>query len=99
MLRDVNARLEQGATALLGPSGSGKSSLLRLLNRLADPDEGSVAFRGDDVRGLDVLELRRRAALVPQLPAPLPGTVAANLRYGPSLAGREVDVERMLDQA
>ena len=99
VLRDVDARLEEGATALLGPSGSGKSSLLRLLNRLADPDEGSVAFRGEDVRALDVLELRRRASLVPQLPAPLPGTVAANLRYGPSLCGREVDVERALGQA
>ncbi len=99
MLRGVDLRLDEGATALLGPSGSGKSSLLRLLNRLADPDEGSVAFRGQDVRGIDVLELRRRASLVPQLPAPLPGTVADNVRYGPGLCGREVAVEPMLRQS
>ncbi|HEV2075802.1 MAG TPA: ATP-binding cassette domain-containing protein, partial [Thermoleophilaceae bacterium] len=54
--------------ALQGPSGSGKSTLLRLLNRLADPDRGTVRFLGRDVRDLDVLELRRRVALVPQAP-------------------------------
>ncbi|MFL5896224.1 MAG: ATP-binding cassette domain-containing protein, partial [Thermoleophilaceae bacterium] len=99
MLHDLSAEIEPGATALLGPSGSGKSTLLRLLNRLADPDEGVVRMDGDDVRGLDVLELRRRAVLVPQLPAPLPGTVAANVAFGPSLVGREVDATRMLELA
>ena len=83
-----------GSTALLGPSGSGKSTLLRLLNRLADPDSGSVRFHGSDVRELDVLELRRRVGLVPQLPAPVPGSVAENVRFGPRLHGRDVDPER-----
>jgi putative ABC transport system ATP-binding protein len=96
VLRGVDLQLEEGATAILGPSGSGKSTLLRLLNRLADPDEGTVRFRGKDVRSLDPLELRRRACLVPQLPALLPGTVADNVRYGPSLCDRETDVERQL---
>ena len=73
VLDDVSVRIPDGATALLGPSGSGKSSLLRLLNRLSDPDLGTIHFKGDDVRTLDVLDLRRRAVLVPQLPAPLPG--------------------------
>jgi putative ABC transport system ATP-binding protein len=76
---------------LVGRNGSGKSTLLRLLDRLVDPDAGTVRFRGEDVRSLDPLDLRRRAVLVPQLPAPLPGTVAANVRYGPGLLGREVD--------
>ena len=52
MLRDLTLALELGTTAILGPSGSGKSTLLRLLNRLADPDEGTVRFHGDDVRSL-----------------------------------------------
>jgi putative ABC transport system ATP-binding protein len=99
VLRDVDLAIEPGATALLGPSGAGKSTLLRLLNRLADPDEGTVRFRGEEVSSLDVLELRRRACLVPQLPAPLPGSVEQNVRYGAELAGREPPVERALELA
>ena len=56
VLRDVSLQIGSGSTALLGPSGSGKSSLLRLLNRLADPDSGTVRFHGD--------ELCRRAEIV-----------------------------------
>lgn len=99
MLRGLSLSIEPGATAVLGPSGSGKSTLLRLLNRLADPDEGAVRFHGEDVRGLDPLELRRRAVLVPQLPAPLPGSVADNIRYGPALRGNSVDPLRPLGLA
>jgi putative ABC transport system ATP-binding protein len=99
VLHDVSMRIEPGATALLGPSGSGKSTILRLLNRLADPDEGVVRMDGEDVRSEDVLELRRRAVLVPQMPAPLPGSVADNVRYGPSLVGRSVEVEPLLGRA
>jgi putative ABC transport system ATP-binding protein len=46
------------------------------------------------VRELDPLELRRRVGLVPQLPAPVPGSVADNVSFGPRLHGREVDPER-----
>jgi putative ABC transport system ATP-binding protein len=99
VLRGLDLLIEPGATAVLGPSGSGKSTLLRLPKRLADPDEGTVRFRGDDVRFLDPLELRRRAVLVPQLPAPVPGTVADNVRYGPGLLGREVEPRRHLELA
>jgi putative ABC transport system ATP-binding protein len=80
----------------VGPSGSGKSTLLRLLNRLADPVEGTVRFHGTDVRELDPLDLRRRVGLVPQLPAPVPGTVADNVCFGPRLHGEDVDPERPL---
>ena len=93
------SQFDPGATAVLGPSGAGKSTLLRLLNRLADADSGTVRFRGADVRSLDPLDLRRRAALVPQLPAPLPGSVARNVGYGPGLCGRGADVERCLELA
>ena len=99
MLHELDLAIEPGATAVLGPSGSGKSTVLRLLDRLADPDEGSVRFRGQDVRELDPLELRRRAVLVPQLPAPVPGTVADNVRYGPGLLGREVEPAHHLELA
>jgi putative ABC transport system ATP-binding protein len=50
-----------------------------------------VRFRGTDVRELDPLALRRRVGLVPQLPSPVPGTVADNVKLGPRLEGRDVD--------
>ncbi len=99
MLEGLDLEIGAGATAILGPSGAGKSTLLRLLNRLADPDSGCVLLHGEDVRSLDPLELRRRACLVPQLPALLSGSVADNVRYGPGLCGREADAERYLELA
>ena len=99
VLTDLHLEIGEGATAVVGASGAGKSTLLRLLNRLADPDRGEVSYGGEDVRGLDPLELRRRACLVAQLPAPLPGTVAENVRYGPGLRGNQADVPRSLELA
>jgi putative ABC transport system ATP-binding protein len=99
VLRDLSARLPQGATCIAGPSGSGKSTILRLLNRLADPESGTVRYRGKDVREHDVLELRREVSLMPQLPALLAGSVEDNLRFAAALCGREPEVGRLLDLA
>ena len=96
VLRGLTGSLPEGASCVAGPSGCGKSSLLRLLNRLADPDRGVVVYRLD-VRERDVLELRREVCLVPQLPSLLDGSVADNVRYAARLAGRDADVERLLD--
>jgi putative ABC transport system ATP-binding protein len=96
VLRSLAARIPGGATCIAGASGSGKSTILRLLNRLADPDTGIVRYRGGDVRERDALVLRREVALVPQLPALLAGTVAENVRFAAELAGREPDVPRLL---
>ena len=77
-----------GLTAMVGPSGAGKTTLARLLNRLDDPDEGAVLFDGVDVRHYDVLELRRRVQHVGQVPVTFPGTVADNLGGDDSLLAR-----------
>jgi putative ABC transport system ATP-binding protein len=104
VLEDVTCGLPEGASCVAGSSGSGKSSLLRLLNRLADPVSGTVRYRGADVRERDPLELRREVGLVPQLPALLPGTVAENLSYAAGLDdarpdGDGPDVARLLELA
>ena len=97
VLRDLSAAIPSGASCIAGPSGSGKSTLLRLLNRLADPDAGVVRYHGRDVREYDPLALRREVSLVPQLPAPLEGTVADNVLYGVRLVGGDADVPRLLE--
>ena len=99
VLDGLTAAIPAGVTALVGPSGAGKSTVLRLLDRLADPDSGTVRYLGRDVRTLDPLALRREVALVPQLPALLPGTVAANIEFAAGLAGREPDVAAALSRA
>ncbi|HEX2704597.1 MAG TPA: ATP-binding cassette domain-containing protein [Candidatus Lustribacter sp.] len=66
-------------TVIRGPSGSGKSSLLRLANRLDVPASGVVRYRGSDTAGLDVRELRRRVGMVFQRPTAFAGTVRENL--------------------
>lgn len=86
-------------TALVGPSGAGKTSLLRLLNRLDDPTSGTVLFGGRPVAELPVRELRRRVGFVFQAPVMFPGTVADNLRAAASLGarpGREAADERWI---
>jgi putative ABC transport system ATP-binding protein len=96
VLDDVTAEIPTGASCIAGPSGSGKSTLLRLLDRLVDPHAGTVGYRGRDVRDYDPLALRREVCLVPQLPAPLEGTVAHNVLYGVRLVDGDADVPRLL---
>lgn len=70
---------DEGVTVLTGRSGSGKSTVLRLCNRLLVPDAGTVEFRGTDVADLDPCELRRSVGMVFQRPTPFAGTVRDNL--------------------
>jgi putative ABC transport system ATP-binding protein len=70
---------DRGVTVIVGPSGGGKTTLLRLLNRLDVPTSGTVRFRGDPLDSLDPLVLRRRVGMVFQRPAPFPGSVRDNL--------------------
>jgi UDP-glucose/iron transport system ATP-binding protein len=96
VLDGVSADLPEGATAIVGPSGAGKSTLLRLLNRLADPDRGSISYRGRPLSSYEPLALRREISLVPQLPALLPGTVESNLAYAARLAGQPTEPQQTL---
>lgn len=89
-------------TALIGPSGAGKTSLIRLLNRLDDPSAGDVLFDGKPLTSYPVFALRRRVGFVFQRPTMFDGTVADNLRVAVSLgAERQTteapDVARVLE--
>jgi putative ABC transport system ATP-binding protein len=80
---------DDGITVLLGPSGAGKTMILRLLNRLEVPTSGTVRFRGEPVASIDPLALRRRVGMVFQRPAPFPGTVRDNLLVADPAASDE----------
>ena len=94
-LKDVSLDIPANAvTALFGPAGGGKTTLLRLINRLNDMVDGTrmsgrIWLDGQDVYHPDVdpPTLRRRVGMVFALPLPLPGTVRENVIYGPELAG------------
>jgi putative ABC transport system ATP-binding protein len=79
--------------AVVGPSGSGKSSFLRLLNRLDEPDGGTVFLNGVDYVTISPRTLRCRVGMVMQTPALFPGTVADNVAFGPRARGERVAPE------
>ncbi len=92
-LRDFTLRVAPGETvALVGPSGAGKSTVLQLLLRFHDPDNGRVTLDGIDLRQLDPRELRQHIALVPQDPLIFGTTARENLRYG-RLDASDADIE------
>lgn len=103
VLKGVHLEARPGQiVGLLGPSGSGKSTLLRCINRLLEPPPSTVFVHRKDVTAVNVLELRRQIGMVFQDPVAFPGTVADNLRYGPSLVSRnlsEGDIESLLELA
>lgn len=87
-----------GTVALVGPSGAGKSTVLNLILRFFDADEGSVAIDGQDVRGLTLASLRGSIALVAQEVALFDDTVRANIAYG-RFGATQSDIEAAAEAA
>ncbi len=81
VLRDVSLIIPAGqAVAIVGATGAGKSSLVGLLARLYDPQQGQVLLDGVDIKRMSLEGLRRSVAVVPQDPVCLAGTIADNIR-------------------
>jgi putative ABC transport system ATP-binding protein len=96
LTNDISVQVEVGEVlAVVGPSGSGKSSLLRLLNRLDEPTGGTVRLNGQDYRELAPQELRRRVGMVMQTAYLFQGTVGENVAYGPRQRGQEPPAEQI----
>jgi len=93
---NINLDVEHGAfMAIVGTSGAGKSSFLRLLNRLDEPTSGTVFFQGTDYQTIPPRKLRERVGMVMQAPYLFPGSVAENIRFGPRQRGEELPDERI----
>ena len=83
VLHHVSARIEAGQTvAIVGPTGSGKSTLISLLARLHDPPPGTVFLDGMDVRTIPLATLRGAIGFVPQEPFLFSDTIADNVAFG-----------------
>ena len=92
-LRDVDLVVDAGTTvALVGATGSGKTTLVQLLGRLYDPTSGAVRIDGADVRSVDLRSLRGAIAVVDDDPFLFSASVHENIAYGRPEASRE-DVE------
>ncbi len=82
-LRDIDLDIKAGETvALVGPSGAGKSTILNLIPRFYDIDNGAITVDGQDIRDLTLESLRRATALVSQEITLFDDTVRANIAYG-----------------
>ena len=96
LVNDFNLMVGQAEVlAVVGPSGAGKSSFLRLLNRLDEPTGGTVLLDGQDYRQIAPRELRRRVGMVMQMAFLFPGTVAANIAFGPRQHGTPISTEQI----
>ena len=83
VLRDFGLRIRPGETvALVGHTGSGKSSIARLVARFYEFQGGQILIDGQDIRGLDLADYRARLGIVTQSPFLFDGTVRENIRYG-----------------
>jgi len=94
VLNDVDLKVPAGKTiGLVGSTGSGKTTLVRLLLRFHDPDSGIVTLDGHDVKELTLESLRGSIALVSQTTTLFPGSVRENVRYGDPDADEQAVIE------
>ena len=99
LLRDLNLEVEAGLKiVMVGPSGSGKSSLISLLAGFAEPSSGDILLDGEPLTRFSDEALRAHVAWLGQRPVLFAGTIAENIALGWASASRE-QIERIADQA
>lgn len=90
-IKDLSFHISNGQSlAIIGPTGSGKSTIAWLLLRFYDVNSGKILINGYDVKDLNIDAVRNNAAIVPQKPMLFSGSVAENIRWGDKEASDEV---------
>lgn len=83
VLEDINFKLKPNTTlAIIGTTGSGKSTIVNLILRFFDPNSGEIKFYGKNIKDLDLKKYREKIAVVPQKNLLFTGTILDNLRWG-----------------
>ena len=91
ILKDVSISAPKGKMiAVVGPTGSGKTTIMNLINRFYDVDAGSISFDGTDIRELDLDSLRSKVGIVLQDSVLFSGTIRDNIRFGVPDASQEM---------
>ncbi|WP_159796715.1 ABC transporter ATP-binding protein [Streptococcus halichoeri] len=91
VLKDVSIEAPKGKmVAVVGPTGSGKTTIMNLLNRFYDVDSGSITFDGIDIRDYDLDSLRKNVGIVLQESVLFSGTIADNIRFGDDTVSQEM---------
>ncbi|MBU5266394.1 ABC transporter ATP-binding protein [Virgibacillus proomii] len=83
---------------IIGKSGSGKSTFLRLLNHLDSPDQGRILYHEENISSIDPIKLRRKVTMVPQTPVIFPGTIKENLLIGQKFSGMDLAEDAYLEK-
>ncbi|AKP66366.1 ABC transporter ATP-binding protein [Companilactobacillus ginsenosidimutans] len=82
-LTNINFKMEKGQTlAIIGGTGSGKSTLINLIPRFYDSETGTVRINGTDVKALNTEDINRQVSMVPQKAVLFKGTIKSNMLYG-----------------
>ena len=91
ILKDVSISAQKGKMiAVVGPTGSGKTTIMNLINRFYDVDAGSISFDGRDIREFDLDSLRSKVGIVLQDSVLFSGTIRDNIRFGVPEASQEL---------
>ncbi|HMD01948.1 MAG TPA: ABC transporter ATP-binding protein, partial [Candidatus Baltobacteraceae bacterium] len=107
VIHDLDASIDAGEiVALVGPSGAGKTTIVNLVPRFYEPQDGRITLDGVDIGALTLHQLRGAIAIVPQEALLFSGTIADNIRYGRLDAGdaeiaaaaREANAEEFIDE-
>jgi ATP-binding cassette, subfamily B (MDR/TAP), member 1 len=99
VLENLSFKVEKGKVALVGHSGSGKSTVIQLLLRFYEPTSGEILINGKNINSFDLYSLRKQYGLVSQEPALFLGSVEDNIRYNSNCSQEDIEAATKTAQA